>query len=495
MSLRSVLLPVALAGAVGVPGAACAATAIDLRSDGIELAVQTTAVRPDAPVIGSQADLSATPIDNLKTELRLGAEAGAKSPDETFQPSWIALPVAGRWKTGHVGLGAHWSPSPLAQLEVTADSQVRHDIDRATSTWAASTDQQVLDRLSAARVAATLLPASPLNLRIGGEALDHSIQTASAPLAGQAGAYDTLRTRTERAFSALQWRPLPMVSLEGGGQLEALGVAWDGSGARAGSFAYVEPRVAGSMTPWDGAVWRLAVERAVSPVRTDQFLSFAQVAAPTAGPSFEPDQEWRYQASLQQHLGEGVDLTAAYTWARLQTVTDLGPVGATQAPMDIGTGQRDQVEAAVTAPLKVPGLPAFTVKARAAVRRSQVADPFTGAARRLSGEAPYDAQLSLGPQAPGAALRWGLNASATGAATTFQMSQTSTQSASAGLGGFVAYNPGPLSIELRLDNAVGGGRTQRDVYFTGSRDLGLIDRIAESRNANRVLRISLSKAL
>jgi hypothetical protein len=75
------------------------------------------------------------------------------------------------------------------------------------------------------------------------------------------------------------------------------------------------------------------------------------------------------------------------------------------------------------------------------------------------------------------------------------MSETSTQQIGAGLGGFVEYRPGPVAFQLRLDNLVGGDLTERDVYFAGSRDANMIDRIDETRSSNRVFMLSLIRPL
>ena len=472
------------------------AVSLDLRGDSLALAVQATASQPGAPVIGSQAQLNASPLDNFAARVSLGTEAGDKTSGGAGTSPWIGPSSAGRWSSGKLGLGANWAPTPFIKFDLTADDQIRRDIDRVAASWNAA-DQRISTRASGARLAATFLPASSLSLQVEGGALDHRVETDAAPV-GQPATADVLRTSAQSLSTTLQWKAAALLSLEGGGRAEAIGVAWAGGGARDDSFSYLEPRLSATLTPWTGGVLRLGLERVVSPLRADQFALFAQAeeqAAASAGPAFAPDREWRYQASVQQRLGDSVDLKATYTRARLESVTDLGPVGTSQAPIAIGPGQRDEVAASLSAPLRILGVPPLTLVASAAWRASQVDDPFTRAPRRLSGEAPYDAQLTLSPQGPGDALRWGVNAKASAAATTYQMGQTSTQSASAGLGGFVEYRPGPIAIQLSLDNVVGGGRTERDVYFTGPRELNLIGRIEESRNTSRALRLSLMKPL
>jgi hypothetical protein len=468
------------------------ADGLQLQGEGVDLAVRTTVTNPGAPAVGSQINLT-TQIENLHAQAQVGFDAGQKVVDE----SWLWIPSApleaGRWDSRQLSLGATWTPSPQAKVELSANSQARTERDRADPIWTAWSAQSLRSRQSVARVALTLTPWAPLNLQVGGQSTDGAVDAATVSSAS-APTSDLLRTQGQQVFTAVTWRPLPKLSLEGGGKAETLDVSWEGAGARTGSYAYVEPRLAGTLTPWAGASWRLGVERAVAPLNTAQYLAYAQAAELASGPMFGPDQEWRYEASLQQRLAGDIDLSARIMRARLQNVTDLGPVGALQAPIDIGRGERSQIEANVAAPLHMFGWPALTLKAKAAWRDSQVIDPFSGQPRRISGETPYDAEVTLAGVA-GPAMRWGVTARSGGSAMIYQMSQVTSYSPVGGVGGFLEYNPGPISVRLNLDNLLGGERTTRDIYYSGARDRGVVDRVDESRTSDRAIRLLFSKPL
>jgi uncharacterized protein (DUF1684 family) len=188
-----------------------------------------------------------------------------------------------------------------------------------------------------------------------------------------------LRSDTGRAFAQVSWKPVSRLSLEAGSAIESLGVAVQGAAGGAAAYAYMTPHLAATFTPWTDAALAFSAERKVSAPNAAQFASFIQTADHPGADAFQPDHEWRYSASFKQALGPEAAMSASFTQSNLQSVTDLGPVGAGQAPVDIGPGERRQVNLAVVAPLLLPGLSApAKLSASADWLASDVTDPFTG---------------------------------------------------------------------------------------------------------------------
>jgi hypothetical protein len=160
----------------------------------------------------------------------------------------------------------------------------------------------------------------------------------------------------------------------------------------------------------------------------------------------------------------------------------------------VGSGDRSEVSGGLAAPVPLLGRAPFRFEAQATWRASAVQDPITGALGRMSGERPYDASLSLS-QAVGAGMRWGVTAQASGSQTNLGPTQTSSLSPTAGLGGFLQYDARPVTVRLSLDNLLGGERDERDVFYSGGRDLGQIDHAGETRTVDRGFHISLIRAL
>jgi hypothetical protein len=488
MRTRFRLFRLIFTGAVLASAAAHAQT-VGLHSDGVDLNMQVSTATPQ--VVSSQADLT-TQLQGLQTHIQLGLETGS-----TVSGSLAGAPLAGSgwWNSGKLDLGAVWAPTALAKVEVSARDSVRLEYDPTDPVWADASQRYNQSRQSEARASATFTPVSPLNLQVGAAASGSTVQDSSISGAGSVSS-DLLQTQAQQMFAALQWKPLGLISLEGGGKLESTGVYW--SGARAGSFASLDPRLGAVITPWSGAALRFTLERAAAPLATDQFVGYApngqSVAGQAVGLTLQPNREWRYQASVEQKAG-AVDLTASVLHAYLQNYAYLAPYGADPGRIDMGAGERSEVQAGLAAPVSLFGVLPLTMKASGAWRTSQVGDPLTGALGRLSGESPYDASLSLTQAAADWNMRWGMTAMAAGPARSYLASQVASRSATAGLGGFFEYHPGGLTLQLQLDNILGGDRAEHDVYYAGPRDLNVIDRIDDSHAVDRAVRLSLIRPL
>jgi hypothetical protein len=482
---RLALLAAAAAPAAhaGEPAAAAG------HGDNGDFTIDAYAPAPDQPSVGGRANLElrmASVQTSLQAAVESGGAQGAVDPLGAVQ--W-----GQSWTGNRAQLTTTWTPSPAARLELSLGDQLKRALSQLnplapgvagqlTSTWSGS-----------AKVTAVLTPSAPVELRLGGETASGSVDTlVHAPASATA---TNLRTDTGRVFADLTWRPTSRFSLEAGDAVESLGVTVQGSVADSAAYAYPTPHIAGTLTPWSDAEWRISAEHAVSPPNPAQYASFVQAADRPAATGFQPDHAWRYSASLKQTLAGRVTLSASVTQSDLQSVTDLGPVGLGQAPVSIGAGERREVDLAVTTPVALPGLPPVKFSASANWRRSQVTDPFTGARRPISGDAAYGAQLNLTGAVGGLPLNWGLKAQLTGPQAVYQMSQVDLLSSTAGLGGVINYRAGTVTIGLQVDNIVGGQRTDTSLLYVGSRAYDVLDATRQTHDDGRAVRISLSRSL
>jgi hypothetical protein len=479
--MRTLFVILALIG--GTPLAARGQT-VALHGEGLDLSMQVKG--GDDRSVSSQADLTGR-LSTLQTRVQVGMQSGsaASAGAPAYGTGW--------WNSGKVGVAATWAPTSLAKIDLSAQDSLRLQVSTADPIWTDAAQRYNTSRQSQAQASATFTPVSPLNLQVGAATSGSTVLDSARTGAGQSYS-DLLQTQAQQIFTRVQWKPLNRISLEGGGRVESTGVYW--AGARAGSFAMVNPSAGATLTPWTGAAWRLSVEGAAAPLSTDQFIGYgAGVATPAgAGLMLQPNREWRWRAALQQKAGS-IDLTASVLHARLQTYNYVAPSPGDAGRVDMGVGQRSEVQAAVAAPIPFYGVLPITLRASGAWRASRAADPLTGVVGRLSGEAPYDASLSLTQTAKAWNMRWGMTALASGPARTYLASQVSSRSASAGLGGFFEYRPGPVTLQLHLDNLLGGDRDQREVYYAGTRDLNVVDRIDQVRASDRAIRFSLIRPL
>ena len=480
------------------------ADAVTLHGDAVDLAVSTVAQgqsqgqlqlqsSSSTPTVGGQADLTGRLNTALQAAIHLQIQASdtqAQAWTGPLSPAVSASP-ANASNSGKLGFNAAWTPSSATKLEVDMTDEFHRSLQWAAPYLTPGEDQDALSRQQSARAALSLQPLRPLTLQLGGET-SRDIEQTSVVSPGSA-AFTWSETGAQRAFSTVKWTLIPGLSLEGGGAAEIFNVGWRGADAGLQNYAYLTPKAAANLAAWPGGQLQISVERVVSPVNATQFGSFIDTAErPLDAAAFQPDHEWRYTGKLDQKLA-GVDLSASYIHALLQSVTDFGPAGAGQAPMSIGGGQRDQLDLGLNAPLEAVGLASATLTGKASWRASRVIDPFTQTPRRLSGETPYQAEINLAQSLPAAHLRLGVKAQVSGAQTTYQMSQLSTLSPTGGLGGFLDYSAAGVAIHLQLDNLVGGGRTDRETYFIGSRSLDDVDRAIDTRQDSRAVAISLQK--
>jgi hypothetical protein len=476
--------------AAALPSVAPAAQ-LSLDGDALGLDVQTSATGGQSPAVGSQANLVAR-YDGLDATLDMALKAGPQNLGSlaAWQSSALFGASTNSWNSRSVGLNVTWSALPRLKLDLSASDEARSSVFAAPGS---GVGEAARSRESQARVDASLDLANDLELELGGEVSGSATESLALDPPAGAAAATTLWNSGQNASATIQWHMSPRLSLTGGGAVDHVAVAWRGGLFEAASNNEVRPQLSGAFTPWAGGKWTVGVERVASPLDTGAFVSFAEAIGRASDVAFRPNQEWRYRAGLEQQLPGDVSLSTSLAYSRLLSVTELGPVGQGQAPVDIGGGERRQIDLTLTAPLRIPGLHEAKLTGSASWRASRVTDPFTGDPRPASGETPYQAELRLDQALPGGQLRWGVKGRLDGGQRLYQMSQVATLSPTAGLGGFVEYRPGDFALRLQADNLIGGGRTDTEVYYAGSRAMNLVDRTIQQRIDSRQVQVSLNK--
>jgi hypothetical protein len=494
--------------ALGVGGAAlaCPASAAPtlLQNDIAQVSVAPYA---DQAALGGRAVLDAR-LGAIETSLSTAFAYGGGGVGRS-QDVWAALHPTAPWTSDDVRVRAGWALTPAASLSFEAGERARWT--RDTLGQALSDRRVITDATRFLRLRAKASATDDLDLEAGLETTATALDTRV--LGG--GATTQLLSTSRRVFGQLSWRPWSHLTLQAGEAAQDLTVGWRGGEAASTAAAYLTPSVALLLEPWAGARWRLETEEAVSPISPAQFAAYAEIA-PHGDPSaIRPDHGWRSALRLAQTLPGGVELSAEATDWRLASVTELGPVGAGEAPTDIVRGLRQQLTLRLAAPLSAlgvssAGLPALglsslglpslglrgtTLAAEASLRRSRVIDPFTGQAREMSGEAPYAASLRLAGALAARDMTWSLVARADGPQSVYQMAQVTSLGASTGVGGAVTYGLGAVRMSLEVDNLVGGGRDVTTYSYAGPRALGALSEIVRRRDDARAVRFALRQPL
>lgn len=483
MRFSLVLIGVAIAGARLGPAWAQAPQAVDLEGRGLALNMSLSASKPDSPQAGGQASLT-TQIDQLQTRLELGLQTGQPATAQN------GADASGWWNSTSAKAGATWTPFSAARFELGAEDSTRVEFTASDPVFGDAGQHYAWRRRSAATAATTLSPVTPLDLTFGA-GLSSDLEESAAVTGSGAETRDQVQTLQRQMTAGLTWKPLPLLSLEAGGKVQATSLTW--SAGHAAALADLDPDARLSLSPWSGGSLRLSLDRFTAPLSQDQFLGYGQGGPEAVLSVVQPSREWRYGAAVAQKAGP-VELNASLLQARVQTFAYVAPTAVGGARVGVGEGARREIQAGLAAPVPLFGWTPFTLEARATWRESAVQDPLTGALGRLSGERPYDASLSLS-HAVGADMRWGVTARAAGPQVNLGANEVASLSSTAGLGGFLQYQTRPVTFRLSLDNILGGERSERDVLYSGLRDANGVDHTAESRVVDRGIHLSLIRPL
>lgn len=481
----AVALAVSGASIVLAPTRACAEQVI-MQTELAQVAVDAYT----APAtIGGRAQVGVT-VGPLDASLKAAVERGGSSLGPAAD-AWAAVTRPASWSGDQVELGAVLAASSGAKLTLEAGDRARQTLNFAGSA-SGDVDQLVTDAARYVRLNAGAQAGPNLDLRMGAEASSTILRSQTV----DEGAGSTaLGTDIRKLFAGLTWRPASKVTVEAGQSMQSLGVAWQGAGLAHARQDFATPAASVTVTPWRSLRWKVAVEQTVAPVNPWQFASYAQIADAGGGPALRPDQGWRYALRIEQSLPKGINLSANLADWRMDSVTELGPVGTGEAPVSVDGAERRRLELHLAAPLEPLGAPGANLSGQLSWQWSQVADPFTGAARALSGQTPFQAQVQIAGAVYGADLSWALTARASGSQSVYQMSQVTTLSPMSGLGGALTYGAGPVRLSLELDNIVGGDRTVTSQQFAGSRADGELTAVSRRKDEARAVRIALRRRL
>lgn len=442
-----------------------------------------------ASQLGSRAEIAAQqgPLD---ASLAAALERGGGRLNLGDTPVGM-VQIPSSWRSENVRFQARWAVSSDTEINISAENGARRAYNGASVFGAAGDGQLTRDETRSAEIRA-IARLNRLEAQVGAE---NEISAFSIQPGDTSADSSRNWLNSRRLFGKLAWRPSARISLEAGQAVQDFTVGWQGAQTITSSGAYVTPNAAVVLHPWDRTTWRFDAEQTLTPIQPGQFAAYAQLASAGTGAAPQPDRGWRYGARVEQQLGGGVTVAAGVSDWRLDSVTELGPVGAGEAPVGIGPGGRQQLDVNLTAPLAPIGLPGATLAGDLTLRRSHVQDPFTGERRSFSGESPYRAQLRLSGAVPATELNWSVVAQADGPQTLNQMSQVTNLGATAGLGGAVSYGAGPVTVSLELENLVGGSREVTTYSYAGSRaDAALAD-VIRRNDDSRAVRISLKRAM
>ena len=301
-----------------------------------------------------------------------------------------------------------------------------------------------------------------------------AVDAANVPL--PAADVTVKEKRGELAASAT-WRPDRRYTLEGGVRLEASNISSSGGASLSKTLVFPKPRLVFTWSPNEKNQVRLRVEREVGQLNFGDFVassSFGAGAVRAGNPDLIPQNAWVGEATYEKHIADAVFVLTL----RRQQISDVvdripifAPSGVFDAPGNIGSARETDVEGNFTLPMDRFGLKHGQLKAQGTWRHSSVADPTTGAWRRISGQHPFDYEIHYTQDLPRWKSTWGIDVFNRWTETYYRFSEIDAYKLKTWVDVFLEYKPrANFSLRLEADN-IGGRGFQRVLnVYSGPRN-------------------------
>ncbi|HEX8570851.1 MAG TPA: TonB-dependent receptor [Caulobacteraceae bacterium] len=298
------------------------------------------------------------------------------------------------------------------------------------------------------------------------------------------------------AFGTATWKPSPRWSFEAGSRFETSTISQSGDVTSEKSFFFAKPRVLATFAPGRGAQFRVRLEREVGQLDFGDFVSSAQLATGTVdagNPDLEPQRSWVFEATYEQRFWDKGALVATYTHGAIEAATDLVPVLVDSnqdgviddffdAPGNLGEATRDTLELNLTLPLDRLGVPGGLLRTWRVWNVSEVTDPTTGQARRLSGQHPYDWEVKFSQDLTRWRSTWGLEAYGSFQETYYRINEVRRVEYDTYYMAFLEHRPSPtVSIRGELANFTGRENRLIRTIYSGPRNTDGVEAV-ESRS-------------
>jgi hypothetical protein len=291
--------------------------------------------------------------------------------------------------------------------------------------------------------------------------------------------------RRGELFGSSTWRLSPALSVEGGLRVEVSTISQTGDTDLERSFTYVKPRLAVTWSPTPVDQVRLRVEREVGQLDFGDFVSsvaFSTGVGTAGNADLEPSRSWTVEAVWERKFWKDGAIVLTAVHEQITDATDrvpiIGPGYAFDAPGNIGDGTSDSVEVSLALPLTRIGVPGGLLRARGEWSRSEVNDPITGEARRISGQSPFEGEVNFSQDLPKYRTQWGVNTSLGFQERYYRFDQIETVELGTWVQLYAEYKPRPnLSFRVEMQNLLGRDFTRTREVFAGPRNTAGLDHV------------------
>jgi outer membrane receptor protein involved in Fe transport len=239
------------------------------------------------------------------------------------------------------------------------------------------------------------------------------------PVVVPAGNVQVEEKRAE-VFLRGTWQATPALSVDAGVRQEASRISSDGDVVVRKQLGFTKPRAAITWAPDPKSQLRLRVEREVGQLNFDDLVASSNVASTgtvvVGNPDLTPQQAWVFEAAYERRFwGDGAAVLTLRRY-EINDVVDRAPVRDTSgrvvgdAPFNIGSGRKDEVQVSLTLPLERFWIPAAQLKGQVTWRDTEVVDPLTGHSREISAARPVEWEAHFTQDLPRWKATWGVDA-------------------------------------------------------------------------------------
>lgn len=285
--------------------------------------------------------------------------------------------------------------------------------------------------------------------------------------------------RRSEVFAATSVRPTATLTLAGALRVETSTIRQTGGAEREKTLTFAKPQATAS---WEAGSWqtRVRAERIVGQLNFDDFAASSDLGLGTVNvgnAELEPERSWLFEAAVERRFWGNGAITLTLSHAEVDHVVDLIPIdGRFDAPGNIGSGRRRQARLSLTAPLDRLGLTDAQLRLNGTWRASQVDDPVTGEARRISHERPFEGHLFLSKSVPGLQSSLAFEASMGFRETAYRINEVRTTEETPTLRAYWDWTPRPdLLFRFQYENLTDRRRVRERTGFAGPRSLGPVN--------------------
>ncbi|MDO1559268.1 hypothetical protein Q0812_07490 [Brevundimonas sp. 2R-24] len=240
------------------------------------------------------------------------------------------------------------------------------------------------------------------------------------------------------------------------------------------TLTFFKPRAALEWRPNDLWRTRVAVERQVSQLNFDDFVTVAEIAndrVSTGNAEIEPERTWRLSLMGERRLFEQGSIRATLNLDHVQRVVDRVPLGPGQdAPGNLGDGRRIGLDVQAGVPLGPLGIPGGRFDLRWLVQDSDVTDPYTGLDRYFSSEVPWFLTAQFRQDLAGGDWAWGVDYIADGANESYRRNEIDRfDTDNYNFGAFVERRLGRITVNFSVDNMFNRPMERRRRFYDPDR--------------------------